>query len=264
MLQPMIDALIPLGPSDRGLVDLSALSVRRFVEGVRTVYIVSPEDPRIPDTVFVDEARFPFGLAEVRAMLGTERRAGWYLQQLLKLYFPQVVPESLPRYLVIDADTIFLRRCRFVEDDRTVFNFGSEYHAPYFEHMARLHPELQKRFAYSGIVHCMLFDRAWLAELFAAVEASHGGVPFWKLFLAAVDPAHRERSGASEYEMYLNFCLKAHPGDVVLKQFRWANVSDAAGVRPDLYDYVSLHWYARQQGLDRDAVAKRVFGHAVP
>lgn len=255
-----IDAVIPLGPNDQGLVDFSVRSVRRFVEGVRTIWIVSRSDPGLPDTVFVPEDRFPFSLAEVRAILGTTARAGWYLQQLLKLYVPQAVPESLDRYLVTDADTIFLRRCRFVEDGRPVFNFGTEYHAPYFEHMARLHPGLRKLFAYSGITHCMLFDRRWVAELIATVEAQHPGKPFWRLFLEAVDPAHTEKSGASEYEMYFNFCLQAHPGDIVIRQFRWTNTGTVEGVRPDLHDYASLHWYGRAGSLDRADLARRVFG----
>lgn len=260
MNDSMIDAVIPVGPKDRSLVEFSVRSVRRFVEGVRTIWVVGREDPGLPDTVFVPEDCFPFQLADVQTMLGTTARAGWYLQQLIKLYIPVAVPESLDRYLVTDADTIFLRRCRFVEDGRPVFNFGTEHHAPYFEHMARLHPGLRKLFAYSGITHCMLFDRGWVAELIAAVEAHHGGKPFWKIFLEVVDPAHKEKSGASEYEMYFNFCLKTHPGDIVVKQLRWTDTGETEGVRPDLHDYASLHWYGRKETLDRAALARKIFG----
>ncbi|WP_298380447.1 DUF6492 family protein [Azospirillum sp.] len=255
-----IDAVIPLGPNDRGLVDFSARSIRRFVDGVRMIWIVSREDPGLPDTVFVPEDRFPFRIADVQAALGTTMRAGWYLQQLIKLYVPQAIPESLDRYLVTDADTLFLRRCRFVEGGRPVFNFGTEFHAPYFEHMARVHPGLRKLFTYSGITHCMLFDRHWVAQLIATVEAHHQGKPFWRIFLEAVDPIHVERSGASEYEMYFNFCLQTHPGDILIKQLRWTNTGTVEGVRPDLHDYVSLHWYGRAERLDRKALAQKVFG----
>ena len=64
---------------------------------------------------------------------------------------------------------------------------------------------LRKLCVYSGITHCMLFDRRWVAQLIATVEAHHQGKPFWKSFLDAVDRVHVEKSGASEYEIYFNF-----------------------------------------------------------
>lgn len=255
-----IDAVVPLGPNDRGLVDFTVRSIRRFVDGVRTIWIVSRDDPGLPDTVYVPEDRFPFQLADIQEALGTTARAGWYLQQLLKLYLPQAVPDCLDRYLVTDADTVFLRRCRFVEDGRPVFNFGVEYHSPYFDHMTRLHPGLRKMFSYSGITHCMLFDRRWLAQLIATVEAHHQGKLFWKVFLDAVDPTHVEKSGASEYELYFNFCLQTHPSDIVIKQLHWINTRGLEGVQPDRFDYASLHWYGRDAALDREALARMVFG----
>jgi len=169
----MIDAMIPLGPNDGDTVELTARSVKRFVEGVRNVYVVSREDPRLPGVTFVPEESFPFDLETVRRALGEHDRAGWYLQQLIKLYFPLAVSGSLDQVLVVDADTIFLRTCRFVEDGRTVLNFGDEYHAPYFAHMARLHPALRKMFAYSGVSHCMLLTRSWLLELLGAVDEAN-------------------------------------------------------------------------------------------
>lgn len=255
-----IDVVVPLGPNDRGLVDFTVRSARRFVEGVRAIWVVSRDDPGLPDTVYVPEDRFPFQLADVQAALNVGGRGGWYLQQLLKLYFPLVAPECLDRYLVADADTIFLRHCRFIDGGRPVFNFGDEYHVPYFEHMSRMHPGLRKMFAYSGVTHCMLFDRGWVREMMAAVEAHHQGKPFWRVFLDVVDPAHREKSGASEYEAYFNFCLQAHPGELAIRRLSWANAGDVDGVRPDLHDYVSLHWYGRRGEPDRAALARKVFG----
>ena len=181
-----IDAMIPIGPNDLNTSILSARSVRCFVEGVRNIYVVCRDDPHIDGTLFVDEATFPFDVQLVRTILGVEERAGWYLQQLIKLYFPRVVSECIDRVLTVDADTIFLRKSCFTERARVVFNFGDEFHRPYFDHMRRMHPSLQKVSAHSGITHCMLFDRRWLAELIDLVEAHHRQAAFWKIFLASV------------------------------------------------------------------------------
>jgi len=126
----------------------------------------------------------------------------------------------------VDAGTIFLRPQPVVEDRRPVFNFGDGYHAPYFEHMTRLYPALHRMFAYSGATHCMMFRRTWLAEMHKEVEALHAQLPFWKAYLQAIDPAHRER-GASEEELYFHFCLMFHAGDLIIRHLRWSDAAAA-------------------------------------
>ena len=264
----LIDVVIPLGPNDRDTVDLSVRSVRSFVKDVRHVYLVSAENPNIEGVRFIDERTFPFDLDAVRQSLGSHERAGWYLQQLVKLYFPLVNRLSLKHVLAVDADTIFLQPCRFVEDGRPIFNFGDEYHVPYFEHMVRLYPALHRMFAYSGIAYCMLFTRAWLEELHKGVEAQHADVPFWKAYLEAVDSADRER-GASESEIYFNFCLMFHASDLIIRRFRSSNAASVDGVQPDRQDYVSLHYHMRKVPIDRRRLEQLVFpdprgGSAMP
>ena len=244
--RPLFDAMIPLGPDNREAVELSVRSVRSFVSDVRHIYMVSSEDPGIAGVRFVDEKIFPFDIDAVRHILGPSGRAGWYLQQLIKLYFPLVHRTCLRHVLAVDADTIFLRPCRFAQDGRPVFNFGNECHAPYFEHMARLYPALRRMFGYSGITHCMLFKRAWLDELHKAVEAHHTKTPFWKAYLEAVDPSECER-GASESEIYFNFCLMFHASDLIIRRFRWSQVESVADVQPDRQDYVSLSSSLRKE-----------------
>ena len=68
----------------------------------------------------------------------------WYLQQLLKLYACNVIPDILDRYLVIDSDTFFLKPTTFIENDVCLYNYGSEYHKPYFKHMLLLHKDFIK------------------------------------------------------------------------------------------------------------------------
>jgi len=254
-----LDAMIPIRYRDRAIARLAVRSIRRFVEGVRRIYVVSAEDPCIDDTYFVNETAFPFSIEDVRRILDVEDRAGWYLQQLIKLYFPIVETGCLEHVFVVDADTIFLRPVRFIEDGRVVFSVSDQFHQPYFDHMQRMHPMLAKVTPYSGIAHCMIFTKQWLTELMKLVEEHHKQTPFWRSFLYAVDPKYRELSGASEYEIYLNFCLDRHAEELLVKRFNWQNATRLSDVRPRKYDYVSFHWYNRDANIDYEQLSRLIF-----
>ena len=254
----LIDVVIPVEPEDMDMVDISVRAVRNCVRDVRNIYLVGAADRRIPGAHHFDEHHFAFDIDSVRQNLGSHAQSGRYLQQLVKLYFPLVNRGCLPNVLAIDADTIFLRPCRFVEDRRPIFNFGYEYHSPYFEHMARLFPSLQKMFAYSGITHCMMFTRAWLEELHSKVEAAHPSLPFWKAYLQTIDSAERAR-GASEQEIYFNFCLMHHASELIIRQLYWSNAASLDEVQPGRQDYVSLHVPRRKGLLDLKQLEERIF-----
>jgi hypothetical protein len=203
----------------------------------------------------IDESIFPFSLEAVGEYISVPERRGWYLQQLLKLYAGQVIPGILPRYLVIDSDTCFLKPTRFVSEDgkRAYFATGVEHHRPYFEHMARLDPAFRRvHAALSGICHHMLFETQYVQTLFERVERCgerDGRTPFWVLFLQCVDPEWHKHSGASEYELYFNYMLDMHPDAIEIRQLRWANVSvlpSPMTARRRRYDYVSCHHYLRK------------------
>jgi FkbM family methyltransferase len=254
----LIDVMIPLGPNDQDTVDLSVRAVRSFVRDVRHIYLVSAQDPQIEGVRFFAEEAFPFTIDSISCALDSREHAGWYLQQLMKLYFPLLNRRCLEHVLAVDADTIFLKPCRFIEDGRTVFNFGDEYQAAYFEHMNRLYPTLHRMFAYSGIAHCMLLKRAWLKELHGGVQAHHAQTPFWKAYLEAVNPSERQR-GASECEIYFNFCLMFHASDVIIRRFRWSNATALDEVHPDRQDYINLPHHMRKQPVDRRRLEQLVF-----
>ena len=254
----LIDVAIPLGPNDWGTFDVSLRSVRNFVRNVRHIYVVAAEDPKSRNARYVDERQFPFDIEEVNRGLNSGKPGGHYFQQLVKLYFPLVYPHCLDHVLAVDADTIFLRPCRFVDGGRPAFNLGDEDRPAYFEHLARLHPSLRRLIGYSGKTHCMPLKRGWLAELHKLIEGQHGGVPFWKAYLQAVDPEHID-DGASEAEIYLNFCLMNHSADLMIRRLHWMEASDADEIDPEHCDYVNLDRRLRTKPIDRQQLERRIF-----
>lgn len=178
-----------------------------------------------------NDERFGFTRSDVSAVISwCPSRIGWYYQQLLKLYAWRVLPEDFPRYLVIDADTVFFRPVSFVlEDGRTLLTQASEHWSSYFSHMAKLYPTLRRVIPnVSGVAHHMLFDRYNVNSLMRIVESHHSDVtnkPFWRIFLDCVERDASNTSGASEYETYLNFCLLHCAQSIRVRSLKWTNGS---------------------------------------
>jgi len=268
-MSDLFDIVVPVGPNDVGRIHRQ-LAQLQFAVGRRHTFVITARQadglPQFDGCETIDEASFPFKMADVAAAHGARTRNGWYFQQLLKLY-ASVIPGILDRYLIVDADTFLLRPINFVvSGTNTVvganapqpipaYAIGTGLHAPYFAHMACLHPLLIRMYPdLSGICHHMVFQRAHIEILFALVEDFHSrggqaGAPkkeFWQIFLDSVNPADYDGSGASEYEIYFNFLLRLFPHEIAVRPLRWANapatVLDGDSQLADL-DYVSCHHY---------------------
>jgi L-rhamnose mutarotase len=246
-MDDIFDVVIPVGPNDVSTIHKQLEYTKKNIIGRRNIYVVSNIVRNdISGVIFIPESIFPFSIKTVAEIHGTNSRNGWYLQQLLKLYAGFCIPGILPRYLVVDADTFFLNPTRFIDHGITLFNLDitGQNHTPYFQHMLRLHPSLERNHTISGICHHMLFTTEYVKELFNIVETHHKK-SFWQVFLEEVDSnwRHNDRSGASEYEMYFNFMNNYHADSCTIRRLYWANVSH---FQPDIqknYDYVSAHWH---------------------
>ena len=250
------DIVIPLGSNDIPVISIQLEYTIKNVIGYRHIYIVTNTD-LMKNQVLIDcikkhifnkikiipvkEDLYPFNIVTVTKYHGKSKRNGWYLQQLLKLYSGYVIPGILERYLVIDSDTFFLKPISFIDNKVCKYNHGSQYHTPYFLHMKRLHPSLNRMISnMSGICHHMMFETKYITELFNMVEKYHKN-KFYNIFLSKVNI--NELSGASEYEIYFNYMILKHPYNIIIRKLNWANVSTLDNIEE--YDYVSYHWYRR-------------------
>jgi hypothetical protein len=238
------DIVLCLGPKDREIVSYSLASIKKYVYGYRKVFIISKTDPKL-EAVFFDESNFPFSIKDVNNIINVPLRAGWYFQQLLKLYVSFVLPELLDTFVVIDCDTLFLKPITFYQDGKFLINSTTnENNLPYYEHMQRLHPSIEKMNEKSGVCHHMVFNKYILRELFDLIETRHFN-PLWKVFLELVDLKERGGSGASEYEIYFNYVIKFHSDKIVLRSIPFSGWgADIALIPPNLpYNYVNHHWW---------------------
>ena len=245
------DIVICIGPKDSENIHAQIEYTKNNIVGYRNIYLVTPiENLRIDNCTTVNENSFPFGLADCqnRYILsekdkerGQESRAGWYLQQLLKLYAGICIPNILDRWLVIDADTYFLKPTTFIENAKCLYNTGYrattaicgfQYHRPYFAHMEKLGIGL-KRYDrnISGICHHMMFETKYVKEILTRVENIFNE-NFYTVFLNNIDS--KQISGASEYEIYFNYMLINHLDKIKIRNLQWSNI----GIRD--WDYLSL------------------------
>jgi len=243
------DIVIPLGPNDHDLIIKQIEHTKKYINGYRNIYIVPYDSSiNIDGCITISEDSFPFSKNNVNDYIGVEKRNGWYLQQLLKLYAGFVIPNILERYLVIDSDTYFFKETEFVNYNKKCFySPGTEYWRPYFEHMKKLHPSFERvKNELSGISHHMIFEKKYIKELFDMVQIYHKK-GFWIVFLENVSNDYKHHSGASEYELYFNFLLKYHPNEIEIRNLQWANVSNIINIENrEMMDYVSCHSWMRQ------------------
>jgi len=147
----------------------------------------------------------------------TAGRAGWYLQQILKMQALAALPAG-SNAVIWDGDTIPLRSPVFVDDaDRVGFYVGTERHAPYFATIARL-LGIERAIAGSFIAQCMYVRVGWIHELIASLE-QRAARPWVEALLAAI--TGQSPSEFSEYETIGTFAFRRHADQCFVNHRPW-------------------------------------------
>lgn len=245
----IFDIVILVGPNDQTILNKQITFTKKNIIGYRNIYLICFDDTiQIDGCITINENIFPFTINTVKYIHGESERNGWYLQQLLKMYAGKVIPNILQKYLVIDCDTFFLKPTTFTYNGKCLYNFGYEYHNPYFIHMAKMDESFFKIINVSGICHHMMFEVKYVNEIIDIVEKKHNDT-FYNIFLKMVED--KQGSGSSEYELYFNYIFSQHSNNVILRQLLWNNVNNIDNINNEKYlqennlNYVSYHWYMR-------------------
>lgn len=248
----MFDIVIPVHSKDFERFLYQIEYTKKNIIGYRNIYIVTnnTETP-IKNCILINENIFPFNIKLIIEKYNiNSNRAGWYLQQLIKLYSSFIIPNILDNYLVIDSDTFFMKPTTFIENDKLLFNIGVEYHIPYFTHMKKLHNSLNRNYNdKSGITHHMIFNKQTLINLFNLVcgnnDIDNNIMKFYDIFLKNI--VNSEKSGASEYEIYFNYMIKYHYDKIKIRKLKWLNYKKNMSINyfktNHEYDYISYHQY---------------------
>jgi len=236
----LFDIVIPVGHNDKDIIKEQIEYTKKNIIGYRNIYLISYDAYlSIDGCITINENIFPFNIDTVARLHGILSSNRWYLQQLLKLYSGNVIPNILDRYLVIDSDTFFLKPTTFIESGKCLYNFGKEYYIQHFIHMAKLDEDFVKIDEnMSGICHHMMFETNYVNEIISKINKSHYDF-FYNVFLDKV--SDKTFYGASVYEIYFNYMLKNHPTEIKIRKLNWKNSNNIVDIDDKDYDYMSYN-----------------------
>lgn len=196
-----IDVVIPLVEKDLQVVKYTIEAIRKFVgHKIGRIYLISPESDKM--RLFAKEYDCTFVLEDhVLPSDEIKKYVGWIIQQFLKLNADKVVNNN--HYLVVDADTIFLRPLVFEEEGTYLVNA----HWDVSSNRKRVTSKLlgnTKVFKYDLVSHNMLFSKEILAGMKKHIENR-----FQKRWdLAALELFREDKdnlNGFAEYDLYMTY-----------------------------------------------------------
>jgi hypothetical protein len=261
-----IDVVIPCHQKDAKNLDRLITSIKQYVDDVNRIMVISSK--RFTENAeWIDEKIFPFNKASIALeifkspqvasyqLTRPKSRMGWIYQQFLKLFAPIYVPNISSNVLIVDADLIFLKPVRFLQENGAGLYAvdRSPIHRPYFIHAARLLTGLQRLYPdCSGITNHMLFQKPVLVDLFDLISKQHK-TEAWKALARAIPVNNNtiEESALSEYEIYFNFVF-ARTNQVKIRHLKSTNefnrgpvtASEIENYRARGYDCITLHiWH---------------------
>lgn len=218
-------------PRDLPLTCLVLDRIKKYFN-VQTISVAMPssafpEGRRLlgSEAELLNERDFSGGLSlvDLQAMTriyGFPARAGWYMQQLVKLGFAlRGDPDGY--YLIWDCDTVPLRPLDFfTADDRPIYTLADEKHAPYFQTYERLLGTMA-HWQGSFISQHMIIKRRFAREMLEEITARHPLQSSWSLVIMDKLAPVESLSLFSEYETYGNFVHSRYPSSIAFRRLPW-------------------------------------------
>lgn len=212
------DIVIPVAKSHSAQLNANLPFIKKNLGHDKIILLCTEEtfaDFKDSDVEFINESEVcpDMNLTALRNIMiergGNPNRAGWYLQQFLKMYYAFVCRKD--HYLIWDADTIPLKPIYFLNRrGEMFFNMKPDHHLPYFDTMNKLFNGTLK-FVESAtpsfITEVMIMNTRIMRELVGEL----GGTNFWKNILNAINDKDLSGSGFSEYETYGTYLVNKYP-----------------------------------------------------
>ncbi len=246
MTKDKIDLVYVSIKKDRKALEFAIEHAKKNVENLGKIFVVS-KNCLTNKAIWFSEDKFPFSKEEVKKRMKiTNKREGWYFQQLLKYYSPLLIPNISKNILISCSDSLFLSKVKFIDEKgKFLFNVfeNMEVHKPYLKHIHNLFPGITKFQQQHGTCHHMIFNKAIIKEMINKVEKRTGNL-FWKEYLSSVEKKEIEKAGASDYESYYNYMFFYHKNKCKIRKLKWFN--DGLFLNKN---YINFHKFLKYDGI---------------
>lgn len=214
-----IDILIPAIEKDLGTLPMVIDGLRKYVKHpIGNLYIVSPKSNKMialcrrKGCKFVDENTvLPITKKQIHYRSQRWDRSGWLFQQLLKLSGDAICEQNL--FLVVDADTVFIRPHIFRIGQKTICYRRNWSQPEYFRAYSKLFGK-KAQSPSSFVAHYMLLEKSKLQQLKRTLEARHHK-SWYSAIIQCTDKT--KQFGFSEFETYGNFVYANYPNQLIMK-----------------------------------------------
>jgi len=206
-----IDVFIPVSIKDINHLTQVINGINKFVKHpINKIFVVANPEQSIVNICnslkvsFIDERTvLGYDKTTIKYIVNGVDRSGWVFQQLLKLGADKVV--EMDNFLIIDADTIFVKPKVFFHNRKVILDHSTERHMPYHITYKKIfHKETTSLLSF--ITHYMMFNKEFLNNMKTKIEIIHK--KSWdQTILENVD--YNDESGFSEYELYGNYLLNS-------------------------------------------------------
>ena len=249
-VQQPLTVIVPAVDKDSRVLAHCLRSLRQMIQHqISEVWVVAPESDVIRKIAAAENCKFVHEDEILPRPAADLKCRGWVLQQFIKLNASVFV--TTPNYLVVDADTVFLRPQSLFKKGKAVLRYSDQYELLYNRSLELVFGHT-RRFPVSFVTHHMLFNAALVKDLLKLIEKQFG-CPWWEGILKEVDKGHP--ISFSEYELYGHFALSQQSWKKKFCLEYWhgldRNTEDLArldAVREQAVGHlntVSFHWHTQ-------------------
>ena len=202
-----IDIVIPLVEKDLETAVYTIETARKLVNHkVGDIYLIAPNSQKIKEFAAEHHCYF-INEDDVLPSPEIKKYGGWIIQQFLKLNADTIVKND--HFLVVDADTFFLRPVIFIKDSPPTKNDGITYLINTHWDCSHLRKKMasdllgnKKLYYYDLTTHHMLFSKKILKQMKDHLEKIHGE-KWYKVLVNYCKSPQFNRASFSEYELYM-------------------------------------------------------------
>ncbi len=217
----MIDVVVPYHRKDRDLLPWSIAGIRNLNIASRILIVCHRDcksDVGQVGATFVNEEF----VGDLTVSSHPHWRWPWYFQQILKLAAADIVETDC--YLVVDSDTVFLKKVSFFNDKGKPFYApAGEHHKVYFDVFRQVLGFHAVR-EYSFTAHHLIYNRHIVKEMRNRFQPE---APWYKNVIRYVEPQPpwHSLSQFNEQEMYGHYIKAVYPEEVNIRPLQFSNVN---------------------------------------